>query len=86
LGSLSDIPSHAILDRRTSIWLWEYDPANSSIAGFNFASPDRSLRKYLSKTGAYIRNQPGKARPCTLDSSKSRMPRIEAIRSGQERK
>ena len=30
-------------------------------------------------------DQLGMARPCTLDSSKSRMPRIEAIRSGHER-
>jgi hypothetical protein len=74
LGNLSDLPSHATLDRRTSIWLCEYNPANRSIAWISFASPDKLLREYLSKTEAYIRDQPGKSRPCTLDSSKSRMP------------
>ena len=40
----------------------------------------RALRDCMTKTEAYIRDQLGDARSFSLDSPKSRIPRIEAIR------
>jgi hypothetical protein len=80
LGSLSDLTSNAILDRGAIVGLWEFDPFRASIAWFSFTSPDESLRECVSRTEAYIRDQLGDARSFSLDSPKSRAPRIEAIR------
>ena len=81
LGSLSDLNSNAILDRGAIVGLWEYDPANSSIAWLSFAAPDKAMCECVCRTETYIRDQLGDARSFSLDSPKSRMPRIEAIRS-----
>src|ERR1017187_4439332 len=62
LGSLSDIPSHAMLDRRTIIWLWDRDPAKRSVAGFSFPTPDGARREYIFGTEAYVRHQVSDAR------------------------
>jgi len=47
---------------------------------FTFTKPDQLLRDSIAKTEAYIRDQLGDARSFSLDSPKSRIPRIEAIR------
>lgn len=84
LGSLSDLPSNAILDRGAIVGLWEYDPSSGSIAWLSFTAPDKALRESLSRTEAYIRDQLGDARSFSLDSPKSRAPRINAIRKGRQ--
>ncbi|HEY4960249.1 MAG TPA: crosslink repair DNA glycosylase YcaQ family protein [Terriglobales bacterium] len=84
LGSLSDLNSNAILDRGAIVGLWEYDPATSSIVWLCFAAADKALRKCVALTEAYIRDQLGDARSFSLDSPKSRAPRIDAIRSAQK--
>jgi hypothetical protein len=81
LGSLSDLNSNAILDRGAIVGLWEYDPTSSSMAWLSFAVPDKAICECVSRTEAYIRDQLGDARSFSLDSPKSRTPRIEAIRS-----
>lgn len=81
LGLIADLPSHAIFDRGRLIGLWEYDPMSASIAWMNFGVKDPKLRQAVKETEAFIRDQMGDARSFSLDSPKSRTPRIEALRA-----
>jgi hypothetical protein len=79
-GSLSDFPNHAILDRGRLIGLWEFDLETQSIAWTSFGVRDKTLNATVEATEKYIRDQVGDARTFSLDSPKSRMPRIQALR------
>ena len=81
-GALTDLPNHAVLDRGRLVGLWEYDPSTESIALSSFVARDKKLDAAVKKTEDYIRTQLGDARSFSLDSPKSRMPRIEALRKG----
>lgn len=83
LGRLADLSSNAILDRGSIVGLWEFDPESSTLVWFSFAKPDAALLDRIAKTEAYVRDQLGDARSFSLDSPKSRIPRIEAIRKLQ---
>ena len=81
LGGLSDLPSHAILDRGRLIGLWEFDADAGTLAWGTFTGQaDEALRQALDEMQAYVRDQLGDARSFSLDSPASRRPRIEAIR------
>jgi hypothetical protein len=80
LGSLTDLPSHAIVDRGRLIGLWEYDQATESIAWMSFVKKDKALQEAVTRTENFVRAQLGDARSFSLDSPKSRAPRIEALR------
>jgi hypothetical protein len=84
LGSLADLTSNAFLDRGAIVGLWEYDPETASIAWLSFAKPDKAMPDCVSRTEAFIRDQLGDARSFSLDSPKSRAPRIAAIRKAQK--
>ena len=86
LGGLSDLYSNAILDRGAIIGLWEYDSKAASIVWATFVPADKGLRDAIARTEDYIREQLGDARSFSLDSPKSRTPRIEALRKAQKRK
>jgi len=86
LGSLSDLISNAILDRGAIVGLWEFDPGSGSIAWLTFTPPDQALRECVSRTESFIYDQLGDARSFSLDSPKSRAPRVEAIRKAQQPK
>ncbi len=77
---LKDLPSHAILDRGRLIGLWEFDTGTASIAWMTFTRPTPAVRECVARTEAYVRDQLGDARSVSLDSPKSRVPRIAAIR------
>lgn len=79
---LNDLPSHAILDRGRVVGLWEYDPDTASIAWCAFGAKDKAMTDAVKKTEAYVREQLGDARSFSLDSPKSRQPRIADIRKG----
>jgi hypothetical protein len=81
-GSLTDLPSPAIVDRGRVVGLWEYDPGTESIACTSFVKKDRGMQDAVKKTEDYIRTQLGDARAFSLDSPKSRQPRIAALRQG----
>ena len=81
LGGLSDLPSHAILDRGRLIGLWEYDPVSESIAWSPFGVRDKHLTAAVKRTEIFIRDQLGDARSFSLDSPASRGTRIEALRT-----
>ncbi len=82
LGGLSDLPSHAIFDRGRLIGLWEYDPEAGSIAWWAFGakSNDKALTAVVARTEAFVRDELGDARSFSLDSPKSRTPKIAALR------
>jgi hypothetical protein len=79
-GGFLDLPDHAILDRGQLIGLWEYDPESQSIIAHSFRGRDKALDAAIAKTELYIREQLGDARTFSLDSPKSRAPRIAALR------
>jgi len=79
-AGLKDLPSHAILDRGRIIGLWEFDTEMGSIAWMTFEKAGPAVRQCVARTEAYVRDQLGDARSFSLDSPKSRAPRIAAIR------
>ncbi len=80
-GALKDLPSHAIVDRGRIIGLWEYDPAKASIAWTSFVPADKAIKAAVARTEAFVRDDLGDARSFSLDSPKSRAPRIEMLRA-----
>jgi hypothetical protein len=82
IGSLSDFPSPAILDRGRVVGLWEYDTETESIAFCTFGVKDKALDAAVATTQKYVKEQLLDARSFGLDSPKSRAPRIAAIRKG----
>ncbi len=79
-GGLADLPSHAILDRGRVVGLWEYDTAAESVAWITFVKKDKALEDAVARTEQYVREQLGDARSFSLDSPKSRAPRVASLR------
>ncbi len=80
LGGITDLPSHAIFDRGRLAGLWEYDVEAGTIAWATFGAKEKALSGEVKRTEQYVREQLGDARSFSLDSPKSRAPRIEALR------
>ena len=81
-GGVMDLPSHAILDRGRIVGVWEYDPGTDSIAWMSFIGENRALKEAVQRAEVYVRSDLGDARSFSLDSPKSRVPKIEALRKG----
>jgi hypothetical protein len=82
LGGLADLPSHAILERGRIVGLWEYDADARAIAWATFdGRRDRALDAAVAETEAFVRDELGDGRSFSLDSPKSRAPRIAALRA-----
>jgi hypothetical protein len=75
-----DFSNNLILDRGRLVGLWEYDPAAEAIAWASFAPADQALKEIVRRTEEFVRQQLGDARGFSLDSPKSRAPRIDALR------
>jgi hypothetical protein len=80
MGGLADLSSHAILDRGRVVGLWEFDTVPAEIVWLSFIKPDAAMKKAVAETEAYIRDQVGDARSFSLDSPKSREPKLKALR------
>ena len=80
-AKLDDLPSHGIFDRGRLIGLWEYDLATESIAWASFTPASKDLTNAVHVMEDFVRAQLGDARSFSLDSPKSRTPRIEALRT-----
>jgi hypothetical protein len=80
VGGLSDLPSHAILDRGRLVGLWEFDPEAASIVWATFGPRDKALEAAVRDTEAFVRDQLGDARSFSLDSPKSRASRLKSLR------
>jgi len=81
VGGLMELPNNAIVDRGRVVGLWEYDPASESIAWTSFVKADGGMKAAVRTTELAIREQLGDARSFSLDSPKSRAPRIAALRA-----
>lgn len=79
-GGIVDLPDHAIFDRGRLTGLWAYDTESHTIAWMSFAKPDKPLRDAVARTETFIREDLGDARSFSLDSPKSRAPRIAVLR------
>lgn len=87
LADLPDLPGHAIVDRGRLIGLWEYDVETERIVWWVFdagAAADPGLRSAVERTETFVRDQLGDARAMSLDSPKSRRPRIAALRAATQ--
>ncbi len=82
LGGLTDLPSHAIVDRGRLAGPWEYDTTADTIAWMVFGKKDKAVEAAVKRTEEFIRGQLGDARSFSLDSPKSRAPGIAALRAG----
>jgi hypothetical protein len=80
VGGLSDLPSHAILDRGRLVGLWEFDPDAGAIVWATFGPRDKALEMAVRETEAFVRDQLGDARSFSLDSPKSRTSRLKSLR------
>jgi hypothetical protein len=84
-GALMDLPNHAILDRGRLVGLWEFEHESQSIVWISMVPRDKGLTKAVAETEACIREQLGDARAFSLDSPKSRGPRIAQLRANANR-
>jgi hypothetical protein len=75
------LPGHAILDRGRLIGRWEFDMETGTIAWASFVPRDKALEKAVREMEMFVREDLGDARSFSLDSPKSRAPRIEALRA-----
>ncbi len=82
VGGVSELTSHAIVDRGRLIGLWEFDCSISAIAYHSFIGKTPEVKAAVQKTEAFVRDQLGDARSFSLDSVQSRVPKIEALRAG----
>jgi hypothetical protein len=80
VGGLSDLPSHAILDRGRLVGLWEFDPEAGAIVWASFGAKDKALDAAVRDTEAFVRDELGDARSFSLDSPKSRASRLNSLR------
>lgn len=81
VASTKDLPSNAILDRGRLVGLWEYDPEAGSIVWSSFIHSCRIMRRAVKETEDFVRQDLGDVRTFSLDSPKSRKPRLEALRA-----
>ena len=79
LGTFSDLPNHAILDRGRIVGLWEYDQPKSEIVYKSFIKPDAAMKKALAQMQSFVQSL-GDARGFSLDSPESRKPRIASLK------
>lgn len=82
-GGLQDVPSHAIVDRGRLVGLWEYDPESRRIVASTFGVSAGALDAEVARTETFVRDELGDARAFSLDSPRSRGPRIEALRAAR---
>jgi hypothetical protein len=81
LATFADLPSHAILERGRLVGLWEFDAEAQGIAWAIFGGKaDKALSAAVAETERYVRGDLGDARSFSLDSPKSRAPRIAVLR------
>ncbi|WP_414944642.1 DNA glycosylase AlkZ-like family protein [Amycolatopsis sp. cmx-11-32] len=82
LGDETDPQCPIVVDRGRVVGLWEYDVDASEIVCQPFVKTDAALKKAIAGAENYVRDQLGDARMTSLDSPKSRAPRIADLRAG----
>src|SRR5262245_7418753 len=79
-SGVMDLPDHAILDRGRLVGLWQYDVEAGEIVAhlLGGGKTDKALHDAIARTETYVRADLGDVRSFSLDSPKSRAPRIAA--------
>lgn len=80
-GAADELLSHPILDRGRIIGYWAYDPDAAELVWAGFGADDPALQAVVTATEAFARDQLGDVRSFSLDSPKSRAPKLAALRS-----
>ncbi|MEQ1824495.1 MAG: crosslink repair DNA glycosylase YcaQ family protein [Pirellula sp.] len=81
---ISDLPHHGIFDRGRLIGLWEFDVEQEAIVHQLFVKPDKALHVAMEVTQDFVRSQLGDARSFSLDTPKSRVPKIQSLLAGSQ--
>jgi hypothetical protein len=81
IDSVHELLHHVILDRGRIIGLWEFDPDAQEIVWFAFERVSSDLREQIEATQEFVRQDLGDVRAFSLDSPKSRAPRLERLRA-----
>ncbi len=79
-GHLLELPHHGIFDRGRLAGYWQFDPAAQEIVWHCFGKKDKAIEAAVKKTEAFVRDELGDARSFSLDSPKSRAPKIAELR------
>jgi hypothetical protein len=77
--ALRDLTDHAIMDRGRLVGVWQYDVENQEIVSKLFIKSNADVNKAIAEMQEYITGDLGDARSFSLDSPKSRAPRIAAL-------
>lgn len=88
LGDHTDLPDHAIVDRGRLVGLWQFDVDSQRIVWWTFdaaVAEDAALVSEVERTRAHVAEQLGDARSMSLDSPKSRAPRVAALDAAARR-
>jgi len=85
LEKTADLADHAIVDRGRLVGLWQFDVDAGEVVWWAFGPADEALRAAVARTEEYLRDQLGDARSFSLDSPRSRAPRIAALRAAAAR-
>ncbi len=81
LHGAGEKPDHSIMDRGQTVGNWQFDPVAGEIVWTSTAKATAQLREAVAVTEAYIREDLEDFRSFSLDSPKSRIPRIQALRA-----
>ncbi|MBS1706346.1 MAG: winged helix DNA-binding domain-containing protein [Armatimonadetes bacterium] len=84
VAGLSDLTSHMIVDRGQIVGLWEFDPENQEIVWMSFEPLSDSITEEIARTQDLIIKHLGDMRSFSLDSPKSRKPRIDFLRKSRD--
>lgn len=76
----NETTGHIMVDRGRLVGYWAYDTTTESIAWMSFMPASPALKASVKQMEEFIRSDLGDARGFSLDSPKSRAPRIEALR------
>ena len=73
-------PDHSIMDRGEMVGNWQFDAVAGEIVWTSTVKAPAPLREAVALTEAFIREDLEDFRSFSVDSPKSRVPRIEALR------
>ena len=80
LNGVVDMPNHVIFDRGRIVGLWEFDTETNSIAWLSFQKADSLLKAAVVEAEEFVSMELGDARSFSLDSPKTRGPKIKVLR------
>jgi hypothetical protein len=79
-GELTELSCHAILDRGRLVGLWEFDSVAGELVWMSWVKHTDALLAAAAQTEKYVQEELGDARSFSLDSPKSRAPKLVALR------